>query len=345
MDSLSQIVLGAAVGEAVLGRKIGARAALWGALAGTVPDLDIFFHYTHSFIEAQDLHRGFSHSFTFSLLFAPLLALLMSRFHRKREIPYKSWFWLAFLGLVTHPLLDNFTTWGTEFFWPFSEYRVAFNSIFVIDPLWTIPFMIFLIWALFKKRENKWRKRLNFIGIGWAVSYLMIGVIAKSVMNSRFEESLAEQRIEYVDYMSKPAPMNIVLWSSTARADSGYYLGHASFLDETDAVNWTYFPHRHHLLDELRGAEQLETIIDFSKEYYIVEQGDTALILSDLRFGQLTFYPDLDADFVFNYIITKDAKTGEVIVSKGPQNLSGMGEAFAELWKRLKGAQDVPESP
>ena len=41
MDSLTQIVLGASVGEAALGRKVGNRAMVWGAIAGTIPDLDV----------------------------------------------------------------------------------------------------------------------------------------------------------------------------------------------------------------------------------------------------------------------------------------------------------------
>ena len=42
MDSITQIVLGAACGEAVLGKKIGNRALLFGAIGGTIPDLDVF---------------------------------------------------------------------------------------------------------------------------------------------------------------------------------------------------------------------------------------------------------------------------------------------------------------
>ena len=125
MDSLTQIVLGAAVGEAVLGKKIGNRAMLWGAIAGTIPDLDVFVRYFTDPITATEMHRGFSHSLVFAVLMAPILGWIANKIHRKREIGLKPWMKLFFLCVVTHPLLDNHTTWGTQFFWPF-EYRIAF---------------------------------------------------------------------------------------------------------------------------------------------------------------------------------------------------------------------------
>jgi inner membrane protein len=65
MDSLSQIVLGAAVGEAVLGRRIGNRAMIWGAVAGTIPDMDVLGKYFLSELDNLAFHRGISHSLSF----------------------------------------------------------------------------------------------------------------------------------------------------------------------------------------------------------------------------------------------------------------------------------------
>jgi membrane-bound metal-dependent hydrolase YbcI (DUF457 family) len=77
MDSLTQIVLGAAVGEVVLGRKVGNKAMLWGAIAGTIPDLDVYQSLIFDSLKANELHRGFSHSILFSVIFAPLLAWIL----------------------------------------------------------------------------------------------------------------------------------------------------------------------------------------------------------------------------------------------------------------------------
>ena len=116
MDSLTQIVLGAAVGEAVLGKKVGNKAMLYGAIAGTIPDLDVLARYFVDTVTATEWHRGFSHSIFFSVLFAPIFGWLIFRLERKREASFKDWSWLMFWGLFTHPILDAFTTWGTQLF-------------------------------------------------------------------------------------------------------------------------------------------------------------------------------------------------------------------------------------
>ena len=180
MDSLTQIVLGAAVGEAVLGRKIGSRAMLWGAVAGTIPDLDVFIRYFTDDITATEMHRGFSHSLIFSVLMAPILAWVANKIHGKRKIGMTPWIWLFFLALVTHPLLDNHTTWGTQFFWPF-EYRIAFKNIFVVDPLYTVPFLIFTLIAMFHKRTNPRRRKINNIGLIVSSSYMVLTILFKGI--------------------------------------------------------------------------------------------------------------------------------------------------------------------
>jgi len=133
MDSLTQIVLGAVVGEAVLGKRVGNKALFYGACAGTIPDLDVIVGKFTDTITAIEWHRGFSHSIVFCILMSPLLGWLVNKIERRASLGWKPWTLLFFWGLFTHPLLDAFTTWGTQLFWPW-DYKVAFNSIFVIDP-------------------------------------------------------------------------------------------------------------------------------------------------------------------------------------------------------------------
>ncbi|MFT7114443.1 MAG: inner membrane protein, partial [Candidatus Azotimanducaceae bacterium] len=132
MDSLTQIVLGAAVAEKVLGKKIGNKAMLYGAIAGTIPDLDVISKFFVDPIRANELHRGFSHSILFCLLAAPILGWLVSKIEFKfKDVSWPDWSKLFFWGLFTHPLLDAHTAWGTQLFWPF-DLRVAYKNIFVV---------------------------------------------------------------------------------------------------------------------------------------------------------------------------------------------------------------------
>ena len=177
MDSLTQIVLGGAVGELIAGRRMGNKAVLWGAIAGTIPDLDVFFRVFFHPIEAALVHRGFSHSLLFSILASPALGWV---FNKATKGKHGFWLWtkLFFWGIVTHPILDMFTNYGTQFLWPF-EARITFNSVFVIDPLYTVPFMVLLIWSMRLDRNSAKRRRLNRIGLIYSTSYLVIGVLVK----------------------------------------------------------------------------------------------------------------------------------------------------------------------
>src|SRR5690606_27263693 len=134
MDSITQIVLGAAVGEAVAGKKLGNKAMLWGAIAGTIPDLDIIANFWLDMVESISFHRSITHSFLFDFVVSPLLGYVLWRFYKKEEASYTQWTMLFFLGFVTHIILDSFTTWGTQLFWPFSNTGIAFYNVFVVDP-------------------------------------------------------------------------------------------------------------------------------------------------------------------------------------------------------------------
>ena len=144
MDSLTQLTVGAACAEKIIGKEVGRKALVWGAVIGTLPDLDVFIKYSTDEITSTELHRGVSHSLVLSIAMAPILGWIAHKIHIKREATFKNGSWLFFWALVTHPLLDANTTWGTQFFWPF-DYRLAFKNIFVVDPLYTIPFLIFVV--------------------------------------------------------------------------------------------------------------------------------------------------------------------------------------------------------
>src|SRR5512145_3083609 len=151
MDSLTQMALGAAVGTAVLGRKAGPRAALWGALCGTLPDLDVLVPYGDP-VRDFTFHRAESHSLFWLSVVTPALAWMIARVHRERDakvgVLFRHWCLLVWLALITHALLDAFTVYGTQMLLPFSDYPVGLGSVFIIDPLVTVPLLAGLAGAL-----------------------------------------------------------------------------------------------------------------------------------------------------------------------------------------------------
>ena len=153
MDSLSQICLGAGVATLVMGNKVPVKQALlWGAVAGTLPDLDVFFGAGDA-ITKMVSHRGNSHALLYLALLSPVLAWLISAVHRQLSL-FPRW-WLAIsLVLITHPLLDVMTIYGTRLGLPFTNTPFGIGSIFIIDPLYTLPLVIALLVALLK--PNCW---------------------------------------------------------------------------------------------------------------------------------------------------------------------------------------------
>ncbi len=331
MDSLTQIILGAAVGEVVLGKQIGNKAMLYGAIAGTIPDLDVLARQFTDTTKALEWHRGFTHSVVFSFLFAPLSAWLVIQYEKYKD--FKGWMWLFFWAYFTHPLLDAHTTWGTQLFWPL-DIRLAFKSIFVIDPLYTLPFLVFLLLAMSRKKMNPKRRTFNRIGLWVSSSYLMLTLVLKFFSYQAFQGALEEQKLHYVEMETRPAPLNTIMWSANVDADSIYLLANYSFFD-TQPIAFTPYAKNHHLLDPIKDLERVERMIHISKGWYIVSQEEGQLYFSDLRFGAMSADPT-STDFVFKYKIIPDGN-GNVIFEEVPKDRTQGIKLLKDLWERVKG--------
>jgi inner membrane protein len=308
LDSLTQIVLGAAVGEAVAGKQLGNRALLWGAIAGTIPDLDVLANSFLDTVGELTFHRSLTHSLLFAVVVSPLLALLLYRWQGRAS--WWQWFWLFFLGFVTHALLDSFTSWGTQLFWPFSSYGVAFYNIFVIDPLYTLPFLILLVIAAFYPKESRQRRNLLWWSLGISTAYLGLSLVFQQVAEGVFRRNLEAQGIVVEGMITKATPFNILFWSGTAQADNGFYNGFYSILDSNKKVDFTYLPQQKELLQPYLESEKLQKLLYVTKGYYTVEKdtaGSAALLINDQRFGQFNGWQDGRGQFVFVYTLTPTA--------------------------------------
>ena len=332
MDSLTQIVLGAAVGEAVLGKKIGNRAMLWGAIAGTIPDLDVVWRYLTDTITATEMHRGFSHSILFSLLAAPLFGYLVHQIKKRPEVGWKGWTSLFFWCLFTHPLLDAFTTWGTQIFWPL-PWRVAFNSIFVIDPLYTLPFLICLLLAGTRRRDSLSRKRINNLGLLISSTYLCLTIIVKLVVYERVVDSLEAQDIRFTDISTRPAPLNIILWNINVDAGDSYLIGDYSLFDIKPIAYKTY-PKKRDQAKKIIDISEVQRLIDISEGWFLLEKKDDYWLYNDLRFGLIPIDPE-NPQFVFRYKL--EFKGDQVIVNEDRPDTSNMDVVLSTLWLRING--------
>ncbi len=326
MDSLTQIILGAAVGEAVAGKKMGNKAALWGAIAGTIPDLDVIIrHFSHP-IQGALMHRGFSHSIVFALIATPILAWLVGKLYKNR---YDIGLWrkLFFLSIVTHPMLDIFTSYGTQFFWPF-ELRWTFNSVFVVDPLYTIPFGLLLLVALFLNRESKLRRKLNRTGIIYSCIYLLWGVAVKLAILGDSGNYFAGKEIQEERTLVTPMPFTSFYWMVLAENDDNYFIGYKSLFSSFNEKDVQTYSKNHSELEKVKwkGQNYTETLKFLTKGYYSVDDSSDTLKVYDLRFGELsTLTNNTSNEPLFSYGMVID--NGIVNKTVGPNPRSRFKDA------------------
>tara|TARA_R110001592_G_scaffold62669_15_gene191701 strand:+ start:515 stop:1516 length:1002 start_codon:yes stop_codon:yes gene_type:complete len=332
MDSLTQIVLGAAVGEVVLGKKVGNKAMLYGAIAGTIPDLDVITRYFMDTVTATEWHRGFSHSIFFSILFAPVFGWLVWKLNGKEEASWKNWSWLMFWGLFTHPVLDAFTTWGTQLFWPF-KIRLAFQSVFVIDPLYTMPFIIFLILAMLQNRTSLKRKRYIRLGLLISCSYLLLTLLLKGITFQKFENALTNQGIEYNQLNTRPAPFNTVLWMANIELEDAYLMGDYSLFD-SKPIAFKSYPKNHELLGSLKSNDKIKRLIQITEGWYTITEKNGQLYFNDLRFGLISMN-ETDVQFAFSYKLVPNGE--DIIVEEMPKFKRDAKRLMASLWLRIWG--------
>lgn len=342
MDSLTQIVLGAACGEAALGKKIGNKALLFGAIGGTIPDLDVFVGnmiYDNQ-IDAMLFHRGFMHSIFFAILAAFFFGWLIHKLYdngkRKGTTTRKDWNWLFFLSIFTHPILDCFTAYGTQLFAPFSDYRVAFSNISVADPSYTLPFLLCLIVMMFFNRKNPTRRLWLKLSFGISSAYMLFTIGNKLYINSLFKKTLAEKGIEYQRYNTQTSIFNNILWYGIAETDTDYHVGYYSLFD-TKAIftDWETIPKSHNLIPATNP--DLAKLNWFSDDYYNLKQNDDeSYSYTDLRYPSLKLGDGKTIDFSFRVF-----KDGNRLNMKelDPELDEGvtMEKVLSIFWERIKG--------
>lgn len=334
MDSITQIVLGAAVGQAVIGKKVGRWAAFWGGVAGTIPDLDVFVSYFTDNISSLAIHRGFTHSFVFSVIFGLLFGFLVSKIHKKFSASWQEWSLLFFLGFSTHALLDAHTSWGTQLFWPLG-YKVAFKNIFVIDPLYTLPFLFFLVVSFFYKKESKKRRRYNNIGLLVSSCYMLLTLGLKFLSYHQFKNALADNKMNYENISTRPTPLNAILWAANVQLKDGFLIGYYSFFDKKDIQFSDVIPKNHFLLKPIINEEKVQQLIKITEGWYVLELVGERLIFKDLRFGQNNI-SDPKSNFVFSYELFYDEN--EVFQAKElPKDMNDGKQLLATLFNRIKG--------
>ena len=220
MDPLTQGVLGASLSQAASKKQYLVVAGGLGLLSGMAPDLDAFIRSESDPLLALEFHRQFTHSLLFipigSLICALVLHLLIAK---RRGLSFKqSWLYCA-LGYGTHALLDSCTTYGTQLFWPLTNERYAWNTISIIDPVYTLPILILLVFATWKRIPLL--ARIAFL---WALIYPTLGMIQRDRAEAIGWQLAQERQHTPIRLEAKPSFANILVWKVVYETESRYYV-------------------------------------------------------------------------------------------------------------------------
>jgi inner membrane protein len=313
MDSLTHFTLGACTGELILGKKLGKKAMLWGAIAANLPDIDtaagLFVHGDRALM----IHRGITHSFLFAIVISALLTYLAKRIHPKIDLKLLAIFFC--FELLLHDLLDTCTNYGTGLLEPFSHARFSVEVLYVADPLFTISLLVASVYLLFGARN---RTQWASVGIIISGAYLSIACVGKLYIDSKTKATL-----------STPAPFTSLLWYCIIKTDKGYYTGYQSVFDHTP-IRYGFHPQNDLLLKEPQPDLKA-----FADGYYTISQAHNQLYFNVLRFGQIQGWQNNMAPFALSYPVNS---TGDenMIIQKG--RLSGWNKkAIGQYLERIAG--------
>lgn len=339
MDSITQITLGAAVGESVLGKKIGYRAAAWGALLGTMPDLDVLANPFLDNVSEISFHRGFTHSLLFCVFASPVFGFVINYFQKKWDVGWKKWTQLVFLVFFTHILLDVQTTYGTQIFYFFSDRPVTTDSIFIIDPLYTLTLLFGLIPAVFLNRNSKARSILNNGGLLISTLYLVWALGIKAHVHSVFNASFNNQYGYYEALKTTPNGPSTFLWTGYAIREDTVYQSIYSIFDEDTDLQFRAIPRNSELIEEIKDDRAVETLLWFSRGYYTVEEKQDSLIFYDLRFGRsdLWLTESEDPPFVWQNNILFDKNGNATNIELKTPSFETRSSIFSRFIDRIKG--------
>jgi inner membrane protein len=335
MDSVTQLALGAGVAAAVLGPKIGPRrAALVGAALGTAPDLDVFVPLGDP-VSDFVLHRGPTHSLVIQALATPLFAeplrLLFSQLQEHRLAVYLA----VYLCFATHALLDAMTIYGTRLLWPLVPDPVGLGSIFIIDPLYTVPLLVALVWALCAGQWTGRFARALTVALAVSTGYLAWSAGAQQIAAARGEAALASLGIEAERVTVTPTPFNTLFWRVIAVESERYTNLYVPLIGGSAEVTAYAHPRGGRLLACIEPIPAARELGAFSKGFFKLEEVDGRLRVVDLRMG-------VTPDYVFQFEVAK--RDGEAWTPIAPVRLPVRREAgqdFDWLWSGILGERAV----
>ncbi len=328
MDSLTQALLGAGLQGAMLGRYQGRKALAYGALLATVPDLDVFIRYADP-VSSMTYHRGFSHSIFVLTALAALLAWLVKKYRPQPGYSYRLLWATFWLVLVTHPLLDAFTVYGTQLLWPLTPTPQQWSGVFIIDPLYSVPLLLTVL-AAWRWGCTPRQRRCLTVALLWGGVYLAAGYWGQWQHAQRVQAALNQQGIVTQRVMATPTPFNILLYRVVVQTDQGAYIEAVSgWLDRT-GPEWLRLAAEPPLVPAVQQHPLYRRLAWFSDGWLRHDVVGDEWVVSDLRMGMVGHY-------TFRFVFARRDGQGQwqaVTPYRHRSNRGGLAE-LKQIWARI----------
>ena len=336
MDSVTQIFLGASVGVAVMGRRTAVwKSALWGGVAGLLPDLDVLLNHGDPVLNMVR-HRAETHALLLLTLFAIPFAWVVSRLNKQQDL-FGWWFVALALALVTHPLLDLLTIYGTQVFQPFTDEAYGLGSMFIVDPVYSLALLLGLVAALRAKVPAR-GLRFNQWGLAFSTFYLVWSVATQAWVTQHARQSLQALGLPTAQVLVTPAPLTTLLWRVVSIDGNQFHEGFYALLDRGRPMRFDAFERGIDLAQPYTEHPHMQRLARFSDGFFKLQPNGGNLVVTDLRMGQ-------EPNYVFSFDIGPPIEAGAVqpVASQMPYGLD-TSRALEWLGQRLLGRDVQPPS-
>jgi inner membrane protein len=291
MDPLTQGVVGVTAAQLVSERKHKVAAAAIGFFSGMAADLDVLISSSEDPLLFLEFHRHFTHSLVFipigALLCTLAFRLVFRSWFKRNNLSFKTTYLFSIAGYATHALLDVCTTYGTQLFWPFTDMRVTWNTVSVIDPLFTVPLMILVFTAVYKRSS-----KLAWIGTCYAFLYLGLGGLQNKRAESVAQELALSRGHTPLNLGVKPSMANLIVWKSVYEYQGRYYVDAIRVFANTKVYQGTSVAkldlgtHFSWLVASSQQAKDVERFRWFSNQYLGLDPSNSNRII-DIRYSMI----------------------------------------------------------
>ena len=328
MDSLTHLFVGGAIAAAIAPPGQRRAALLAGAALNTLPDLDVLpLMLSDDPVVRMTWHRAATHS----VLVLPWAGLLLWWWFRGRggrvaQAP-RRWFWIFQCALLSHPLLDAFTVYGTQLLWPLPVPPAMWSTLFIIDPMFTLPLVLACAIAWFARGARG--TRVLVAGLSLGLAYLGWSVLAKSLVDRAAQRRLAATGLEDAPRFSVPMPFNTLLWRVVAMTPDGFVEGERSLVADRGPMRFTHHRSDVEALAAARSIPSGARLLWFNHHFAKAEVRDGQLVLSDLRMGA-------EPDYSFRFVVAR--RDGNRWHETPPQQLRWPWQArrrLGDMWARI----------